>query len=186
LDWIRVVVTLVDDRRVSEEHEASNARMVRRHLLQHRAAQARLMSLAGHGQIGSADDWTSRVARADRQLLDLGPADVTVLGMGLDGHFASLFPHAVELPQALDPRQEHACLSVHLRHPPPEAPFDRISQTLAHIVRSRLCVLPLTGADKLGVLKQALNHGDPQWPVSALLHSPGFSEASPLLLWITP
>jgi 6-phosphogluconolactonase len=186
IDWPRVVVTLVDDRQVSENHEASNARLVRGHLLCHHAAAARLVSMVGPDLPDSRAGWRDRAAQAHRELLSLGPADVTVLGMGLDGHFASLFAHADELSAALDPMQTQACMAMHLRQPPPEAPFDRISQTLAHIVRSRRCVLTIAGSAKWGVLQQAWSHPGAQWPISALLHASALTARTPLSLWTTP
>lgn len=182
LDWARVKVTLVDDRQVPEDHAASNARLVRQHLLRGHAAQARLVSMVGPGHPASTQDWNERVSRADHALTELGPADVTVLGMGLDGHFASLFAGSPQLAQALDLQCVHACMAVTLPAPPAEAPFDRITQTLAHLARSGLWVLPLIGHEKMEVLRRSLSQTPMQSPVSALLQP----TRTPLELWITP
>ncbi|MEY2659467.1 MAG: hypothetical protein RLZZ123_639 [Pseudomonadota bacterium] len=164
LDWARVMVTLVDDRQVPE------------------AAQARLVSMVGPGLPASTQDWNERVSRADHALTELGPADVTVLGMGPDGHFASLFAGSPQLAQALDLQCVHACMAVTLPAPPAEAPFDRITQTLAHLARSGLWVLPLIGHEKMAVLRRSLPQTPMQSPVSALLQP----TRTPLELWITP
>ncbi len=182
LDWARVSVTLVDERQVSEDHPASNARLVRQHLLQDRAAAAQLVSMVGSQTPSQAAGWHDLAAQVSDRLLALGPADVTLLGMGMDGHFASWFSQAPEVAQGLNLDQNLACLAVHLPHPPPEAPFDRLSQTLAHLAKSRLCVLPITGAEKQHAWAQACANPGLQWPVSVWLSM----TSTPLLLWITP
>ena len=146
------------------------------------AAQARLVSMVGPGHPASTQDWNERVSRADHALIELGPADVTVLGMGLDGHFASLFAGSPQLAQALDLQCVHACMAVTLPAPPAEVPFDRITQTLAHLARSGLWVLPLIGHEKMEVLRRSLSQTPMQSPVSALLQP----NRTPLELWITP
>lgn len=186
LDWSRVTVTLVDERQVPEDHPASNTRLVRQHLLRHHAAVAHLLAWVGTDVPETQTDWADCISRANDALLTLGPADVTVLGMGLDGHFASIFPQARERNQALAPRQTQACMAIHLEPAPVQAPFDRITQTMAHICRSRHVVLPVAGADKLAVLRHALAHPGPEWPISMLLSVSASLSPSDLMLWITP
>ena len=93
--------------------------------------------------------------------------DVLVLGMGGDGHTASLFPQAPQLAQALaaDNPQPLAVTS------PQTAPHERITLTLAAIERTPHCYLALGGGDKLRVLQQAEQGVDPELPVSFVLHS---------------
>lgn len=182
LPWDRVTVTLVDERQVDESHAASNARLVREHLLRGAARSARFVSLVGPQGLSSKPDWAQRVADADRRLRELGPADVMVLGMGLDGHTASLFTNAKGWALATDLQQSRCCLSIEPDPPPADAPFHRISQTLAHILRSRQLVLPVNGERKRAVLEQALQNPASSLPIAAVLHQP----STPLLLWITP
>jgi 6-phosphogluconolactonase len=182
IDWHHVTVTLVDERQVAEDHPASNALLVRQHLLQDRAAAATFSSMVGPLLPTSAAAWQARADQVDQMLHALGPADVTILGMGLDGHFASWFSQAAEVEAGLDPSQLRACMAVHLPQPPIEAPFDRMSQTLAHLSRSGLYVLPITGAPKLKVWIQACAQPGFQWPISAWLSV----KSAPFWLWITP
>lgn len=102
------------------------------------------------------------------------PFDAVLLGMGEDGHFASLFPGDPGLAAALDPEALADAAVVRPDPLPPEAPYPRISLTLARLRRSRQVLLVVTGAAKRAVIEQAMERPDPaRWPVSALLHAPG-------------
>ena len=179
LDWSRVRVTLVDERCVPASHPASNARLVRAHLLQGAASAAHFTPLVPQEQ-GPLPTATELAAAADQALQALGPADVLVLGMGADGHTASLFAGAQELAQALDLACPQACLPMHLARPPENAPFARVTQTLAQLLRSRQLVLPVVGADKLATLRQALQARSERLPISCVLHQ----AQAPVALWV--
>ncbi|WP_294638727.1 6-phosphogluconolactonase [uncultured Aquabacterium sp.] len=101
LDWSRVVVTLADDRWVPLDHADSNARLVRTHLLQGPAAAATFVPVSSE-----APTPTDGQPAIEAELAGLPwPAEVTLFGMGGDGHTASLFPQAPELAAALDDAQ---------------------------------------------------------------------------------
>ncbi|MFC4260004.1 6-phosphogluconolactonase [Marinobacter lacisalsi] len=148
LDWERVTVTLVDERWVPESHQASNARLLRAHLLKGAAAQANFTPLVtnaaspGEGQ-----------PEVQAQLAAL-PAtlDVVILGMGTDGHTASLFPGTPGLEQALRPDCPSRCQAMS----PPEALQERITLTRPVIDAARHRVLHIAGEDKLVTLEKAL------------------------------
>jgi 6-phosphogluconolactonase len=109
-----------------------------------------------------------------------GTADVLVLGMGTDGHTASLFPEAPNLAEALDLRNAQSCVSIELKNTPANAPYARITQTLAQILSSRHIVLPLTGPDKLNTLQQAWKQATPSLPISFVLQQ----TQTPVALWL--
>ena len=97
LPWDRVDVTLADERWVAAEADDSNARLVRKHLLINRAEAATFVPLTTEHD--TPEEGTDEVAQ---RLTGLSwPASVVILGMGGDGHTASLFPDSRELDLAL-------------------------------------------------------------------------------------
>jgi 6-phosphogluconolactonase len=149
-------VTQVDERWVPEDHPDSNARLIRSQLLHGAAAGARFISMkTAAAEAFDAEAQASQALAAFRDGID-----VTVLGMGSDGHTASFFPGASTLSRALDPKGEALCVAVR----PPVAPHDRMTLSLAGLLRSRHLYLHISGAEKRQVLDQALAGG----PVEAL------------------
>lgn len=179
IDWSRVRVTLVDERCVPRIHPDSNALLVQTHLLQDLAAKAQLVFMVASAAepLGSP---AVQAKAASMALTAAGVADVLVLGMGADGHTASLFPEAPNLADALDLRNTQTCVSMELAHPPANAPYARITQTLAQILSARHIVLPLTGTDKLNTLQQAWKQATPALPISFVLQQ----TQTPVALWL--
>lgn len=162
LDWSRVWITLADERWVPDEHPDSNAALVRQHLLQGPAAAAHFVPL-WNGAAAPAAAIAERTA-ALAQLPQ--PFDIVVLGMGEDGHTASLFPGAPGLAAALDPAGAALLAAID----PPAAPHPRLSLTLRALLGCRHIHLPLAGASKRAVYARALAQRDPlQLPISAVL-----------------
>ena len=162
LDWSRVSITLADERWVDAADAASNEKLVRDLLLKDGAADARFVGLkngAATAALGAAPAWEA-----------LGPIprpfDVTVLGMGDDGHTASLFPHSPHLSAALDTRNAAACIAMQA----PTEPHERLSLNLSALLESRRIVLLLAGAAKWDVYAAARGDGPvEQMPVRAVL-----------------
>jgi 6-phosphogluconolactonase len=140
IDWRRVTVWPGDDRVVPEDHPASNTGRIRRLL---EPAGAEVVTLTVMEQV-------PRFALA-------------WLGMGEDGHVASLFP-------STDPRIDdvHAIRRLTPDPLPPEAPFDRISLTLSALLRSERLVFVIRGAAKRRVFDAAVA-GRNDLPVARLL-----------------
>lgn len=161
LDWAQVSVTLADERWLSPAHSDSNAGLVRKALLRGAAARASFVPLYG----GEASPETGLSACIDR-LSRIGmPFDVVVLGMGEDGHTASLFPESAELRGLLAPDAPLAGV-VH----PPHAPHPRISLSLPALLDSRSIFVLIGGQRKREVIEQACRRADPlSMPIAAVL-----------------
>ncbi len=163
LDWSRVVVSLADERFVPTEHADSNAGLLQRHLLQGPAAKARFVGLYN---VAASLEEAAQVA--DRTLAELPPIDVLILGMGDDGHTASLFPNSPNLTEALSLESERLCLPMLA----PSVPHQRLTMTRRLLASARLPILSVSGQAKLDTLRTALASDDiAQMPVRAFLDS---------------
>lgn len=160
LVWSRVLITLADERWVPPDHPDSNEALVRQHLIKGRAATAQFQPL-----------WTGRatpeaaVPRLCEAFEALSrPFSQVILGMGEDGHIASLFPDAAQLADGLS--TQAAVLAVH----PTWAPHVRMSQSLQSLLNTRDIVLMISGAEKKAILERALGDGPVEdLPVRAIL-----------------
>lgn len=148
LDWHRVDVLLADERWVPEDSPESNARLVRENLLQGNASWARFLSLRQPGATPA-----EALEAVKDELAGLGlPLDVLILGMGNDGHTASLFPDAPELAEAMNP----GCPEIVAAMAPPSQPRKRITLTWPPLRDARFTALHIKGEDKLNTLKRAI------------------------------
>jgi 6-phosphogluconolactonase len=154
LDWPNVSITLADERWVPPDHADSNERLVRAHLLQGLAAQARFVPLKN--KESSAARGLPGIEAAVAALP--WPADAVVLGMGGDAHTASLFPRATELARALDDTRPERCLAVGVPAPP-NVPVARISLSRRALLDTGLLAVHVTGRLKWFVLEQAMDEG---------------------------
>jgi len=162
LDWDDVWITLTDERWVDAKDPASNERLVREHLLRHAAAEATLVGLknpATDPARGARASW-SGVAELPR------PFDFMLLGMGEDGHVASLFPGSPGLAEALDGSQPPGCVAMTAA----VEPRARISLNLRALLDSRRVVVMIQGKSKWAVYERARERGPvAEMPVRALL-----------------
>lgn len=152
LDWESVYIALVDERWVNFEHEKSNEAFTVKYLIQNKAAVANVVGMkntADTAQEGLAD-----CEAAYQQLAQ--PFDMTILGMGSDGHTASLFPHANGLEAALNPDSTELCAAI-IAHESEVtgAITERMTLSLAGLLCSKTLVLLITGDEKLAVLRKA-------------------------------
>jgi 6-phosphogluconolactonase len=151
LPWQNIAITLVDERWVAPDDAASNEHLVTTHLLQNRAAAATFTGMKNHAKTASEGE-----AECERELQKIPrPFDVLLLGMGQDGHTASLFPGAARLPRATDLNSGKICMGI----APITAPHERMTLTLPAILDSKQIVLHITGENKKEVLEQALAKG---------------------------
>jgi 6-phosphogluconolactonase len=164
LDWTKVQVSLADERWVDVDDPDSNEGLLRRHLLQNAAADAQLLGLYQPAETLEQAAWL-----ADDRLKGFKqPIDVLVLGMGNDGHTASLFPNSPLLARGLDANGTDYCLPMLA----PTSPEERITMTYSLLASARVQCLAIQGSAKLETLRQAMRLETLQMPIRAFLHSP--------------
>jgi len=168
IDWSKVTITLADERWVALDSQDSNTRLVHENLLQNNASAAKFFHLKQGDEL-SIETLTDLNLAAKTSLL---PLDVLILGMGEDGHTASLFPCSEQITEGLDEANPDALLSVE----PKTAPHQRISFTFASLSTCENVFLHLCGENKQTVLNKALNGEDKfEMPIRAFLHHPSLN-----------
>lgn len=160
LDWSRVTVVPSDERWVPPDHPDSNERLIRGRLLTGLATKGKVLPFFRAGL-----DASQAPSLIEEDLAGLTqPISAVLLGMGEDGHFASLFPDFEGLQKALDPRGTTACTMVQTAG----SPHQRISLTLSALLNSAHTVLLIFGQAKRVVFETALAGGS-AFPIEALL-----------------
>ena len=161
LDWSKVTIALADERWVNADHADSNEKLVRDNLLINKAHKAHYLALKN-----SAENALEGEAECQRQLSAIDRFTVVILGMGDDGHTASLFPESEALKRGLDMDSGADCIAVTPLH----APHQRMSMTLPRLLNSQCIIVHISGASKQQVLTQA-SAGDDimELPIRAVL-----------------
>ena len=151
VDWSKVTITLADERWVENTDAASNEK----------ASKANFIALKTAHQ--NAEDAVEQLT-ATFNKVGL-PFDVVILGMGEDGHTASLFPCSAQIEAGLDVNSPAMLIATQ----PTTAPHQRMSFTLRALVSSANVFLHLTGQKKRDVLQDALeNYTDLEKPIKAV------------------
>ena len=148
LDWSKVTLTLIDDRQVTADHPDSNQLLIARTMRQNNARAADFIPL---------EEWREEHI-----------PDIAILGMGTDGHFASLFPSMLDQPEAFNPAGKPAILKT---GPEGNPKHNRITMNLAMILAIPFRILLVIGAEKQAVLSAARNGTD--LPITRLLQHDG-------------
>lgn len=143
LPWAKITVLLADERWLPADHEASNERLVKQHLLQHQAAAAKWVSLlTDHAHPSEA------IETLNQRFADIPCFDVVILGLGEDGHTASLFPDSAQLEEGMSTENPVVAVT------PTEAPHERISLSRSRILQSRQIYFHLVGQSKAEILEK--------------------------------
>ena len=140
LDWSKVQITLVDDRLVDPDNDHSNQKLINDYLLKNEAKKSKFIPL--NKNLNKGENFKF-------------PLDVCLLGIGNDGHFASLFPNMINNTNMLDPKSKSSIDEVKANG----NPFvPRISMNLPLILSSNLIILLIKGKLKQEVLREAYNN----------------------------
>ena len=171
LEWNKVRVALSDERWVPIDHEDSNERLVRNSMLKNAASAGRILSV--YEADISADE---RAVALQSRKPENGFA-CSMVGMGGDGHFASLFPDADCLEEGLRLDNENFYIPVRTS----ASPHPRISMTLSALLDSDEILLFFFGTEKLAVFDNA-HTVDKTYPITALLEQ----QETPVCLYWAP
>jgi 6-phosphogluconolactonase len=151
LPWKKVAIIPTDDRLVPMDDDRSNVRALAKTFLPLGARVVPIATeIADHKLAGNS---------ADARLQDLPwPPDLTWLGMGNDGHTASIFG-GPDLQDALDAPKARRAVGVLPDPMPEDAPVARVTLTRASILSSRTVLITIAGEGKRKVLEQAIADG---------------------------
>ena len=171
LDWSKVTIALADERWVDADHAASNEKLVRENLLINEAHKAEYLALKT-----SAEHALDGEAECQQRLNTVGRFTVVILGMGDDGHTASLFPGTETLARGLEMHSGADCIAV----TPLDAPHQRMSMTLPRLLNTESLIIHISGASKQQVLTQANAGNDVmELPIRAILQQ----QATPVSIY---
>lgn len=160
-DWTKVKVALVDDRVVPVDHDKSNIRFIKEFFLDHLEN-----SVDFYPWVIQAEDLEANMAQAMEQMASFGQADVAILGMGTDGHFASLFPGDEASASALNLDAKQALLYTRA----PVAPKQRISCSWGYLKIVPNLYLHITGSEKKMILEDKENRKN--LPINYVVEEP--------------
>jgi 6-phosphogluconolactonase len=163
LAWEKVTISLCDERCVNPKDKNSNANLVKKYLLQHYAKKAKFIPLyLPKMQINHM------VKKQANILKSLQPFDMVILGMGDDGHTASLFPNNKKLKEAYAKNNKSILITIL----PDTAPFKRISLTKNAILSAKNIYLHTKGEKKQNLYNQIIKCNDTyQYPILSILQS---------------
>ncbi len=163
LDWKRVTILPTDDRLVPMGDPLSNVTAMAKVFL---PLKARVMPITSE----AAADYKAAGRAADARLQDVHwPLDLCLLGVGADGHTASIFP-GEDFEEAVDGPRERRAIGVMPADLPAEAPVPRITLTRAAMVTARALTLAVTGDAKRRVIEEAIEQGPSSpYPIGRVL-----------------
>ncbi|MBB4617357.1 6-phosphogluconolactonase [Sphingomonas abaci] len=163
LDWKKVTIVPTDERIVPLGDALSNVTALAKIFL---PKGARVMPIVPE----ATADYKAAGRSADALMQDLHwPLDFCLLGVGGDGHTASIFP-GPDFDEALNGPKERRALGVMPDPLPPEAPVARVTLSRAGIVSAKALMIAVTGQAKRDVLERAIEQGPSSaYPIGRVL-----------------
>ncbi|MBT8142106.1 MAG: 6-phosphogluconolactonase [Gammaproteobacteria bacterium] len=159
--WDKVSIILADDRCVSVHGENSNYHFLKTHLFKDYAAEAKFIPL-----YCDEDTHEQAAANATRRINHLKKYDLVILGMGTDGHTASLFPQASNLALALSDDSPDV-----VGIDPVTNDMKRVTQSLKRLLNTREIVFHLIGEEKNAILQKVMQDTNKKdYPSSHVIH----------------
>lgn len=145
LDWSKIQVGLVDDRMVDSNSSYSNALLIQNELMHHIPTdiKPRFIPLVTDSKMPEKNLQITKKA-----MMDIGHIDICLLGMGTDGHFASIFPNDPASDLALIDENDQ---SIYLTNAPAH-PTNRITCSWPYLANSTHLFLHITGDTKYDIL----------------------------------
>ncbi len=166
LDFAKLTLIMVDERWVEANHPDSSERLLREAFA---GLPVQIFSLAPHD--GESVNAGAKRLNEELRAINFAP-DIVILGMGDDGHTASLFPNHAALQTALSIVGDDFCVAV---HDSPKAPLERVTLTYNAITRAESVILHITGAGKRKVFESAAITKDiHSLPIAAFISQPNF------------
>ena len=162
IPWDKVKIAQCDERWIPTSNKDSNEKLVKDYLLKNFAKKAQFISMYQEDiEIQKAETICSKIYKEE-----LFPFDVIILGMGGDGHTASIFPNNIKLEEAFN-EENSLCVSM----TPSDAPYDRMSLTKNAILSADNIYLHFEGEEKQKVYKKVLEGIDSkQMPIASILN----------------
>ncbi len=168
LDWARVIVSLSDERQVSKNHSHSNLFELKSNLLKNNAECANIIPLWDSENDASPE---AALYRLGRELEPYAPFDVALIGMGMDGHTASVFPKGKGMDEALT--TTNAFVFTTPDPLPSEAPWPRITVSLPTLAATSELHLMLFGTEKATLFNHFIGLSDTKIPIAILANLTG-------------
>jgi 6-phosphogluconolactonase len=170
--WEKVNIIPVDDRFLPDYHPDQNGTLIREHLLQNKAAKANFIPL-----ILDATNAAKNLELVKKSIPEKeSPFTVVILGMGTDGHTASLFPCSAELEEGLDDNNQNQLLITN----PTSAPYQRISFTKQALLNTENLYLHCYGDAKKEILDSLEGNSETKYPIKALINQ---HKIKPEIFW---
>ena len=150
LDWSKFSIFLGDDRVLPADHKDSNNFLIHQYLIKNNATAASFHALLDH------KDSMEGIKH---------PFDVVLLGLGNDGHFASLFPAQLNIPEAFDAEAFPTIIASDQELGSPS--YKRVSMNLSLLTNTKRCILLVPSSEKRKIVETA--YTDNQLPLHFLL-----------------